>query len=116
MREFGLGFITRSTWDPVNDVYGAWPFIFGTLVSSFLALLLAVPVAIGTAIFLTELAPKWMRTPVAFLVELLAAVPSVVYGLWGIFVLIPVCDRFKSGWANISAGYRFSKARRLDFP
>ena len=95
IREFGLGFITRSTWDPVNDVYGAWPFIFGTLVSSFLALLLAVPVAIGTAIFLTELAPKWMRTPVAFLVELLAAVPSVVYGLWGIFVLIPVLRPFQ---------------------
>jgi phosphate transport system permease protein len=72
-----------------EDIYGAWPYIFGTLVSSFLALLLAVPVAIGTAIFLTELAPKWMRTPISFMVELLAAVPSVVYGLWGVFVLVP---------------------------
>lgn len=104
IRQFGLGFVTRSTWDPVNDVYGAWPFIFGTLVSSFLALLLAVPVAIGTAIFLTELAPKWMRTPVAFLVELLAAVPSVVYGLWGIFVLIPVLRPFQV-WLGAHFGW-----------
>jgi phosphate transport system permease protein len=89
LARFRWAFLWTSTWDPVAEIYGAAPMIFGTLVSSFLALLLAVPLALGVAIFLTEFAPKWMRQPVAFLVELLAAIPSVVYGLWGIFVLIP---------------------------
>ena len=87
--KFGLGFVVSSVWDPVRDVYGALPFIYGTLASSLLALVFAVPVSIGVAIFLSELAPAWLRGPVGFLVELLAAVPSVVYGLWGIFVLAP---------------------------
>src|SRR5207249_9865702 len=78
-----------SVWDPVAGVFGAAPMIFGTLASSLVALLLAVPLALGVAIYLTEFAPKWLRQPVALLVELLAAIPSVVYGLWGIFVLIP---------------------------
>jgi len=86
---FGLRFLWSSTWDPVGEVFGAAPMIFGTLASSLLALALAVPLAFGVAIFLTEFAPKWIRQPIAFLVELLAAIPSVVYGLWGIFVLIP---------------------------
>lgn len=86
---YGPAFIWTSTWDPVAEIYGAAPMIFGTLASSFLALLIAVPLALGVAIFLTEFAPRWLRQPVAFLVELLAAIPSVVYGLWGIFVLIP---------------------------
>jgi len=90
LHKFGIGFVTKSTWDPVAEVYGAAPMIFGTIVSSLLALLIAVPLALGTAIFLTEFAPKWLRQPIGFLVELLAAVPSVVYGLWGIFVLIPM--------------------------
>ncbi len=89
MRRFGPSFLWTSTWDPVAEVYGAAPMIFGTLASSLLALLIAVPLALGVAIFLTEFSPKWLRQPVAFLVELLAAIPSVVYGLWGIFVLIP---------------------------
>jgi phosphate transport system permease protein len=89
MQQFGWRFLWTSTWDPVAEVYGAAPMIFGTLMSAFLALLIAVPLALGVAVFLTEFAPKWMRQPVAFLVELLAAIPSVVYGLWGIFVLIP---------------------------
>ena len=89
IERFGMQFLVSSTWDPVAEVYGAAPMIFGTLVSSLLALLIAVPLSLGVAIFLTEFAPKWMRQPVAFLVELLAAIPSVVYGLWGIFVLIP---------------------------
>ena len=89
LRRFGFSFLWQSTWDPVAEVYGAGPMIFGTLVSSLIALLIAVPLSLGVAIFLTEFAPKWLRQPVAFLVELLAAVPSVVYGLWGIFVLIP---------------------------
>jgi phosphate transport system permease protein len=90
LSRFGIKFVTSTTWDPVAEVYGAAPMIFGTVVSSLLALLIAVPLALGTAIFLTEFAPKWLRQPIGFLVELLAAVPSVVYGLWGIFVLIPM--------------------------
>ncbi|HTA91891.1 MAG TPA: phosphate ABC transporter permease subunit PstC [Polyangiaceae bacterium] len=86
---FGLGFVFSSVWDPVRDVYGALPFIFGTIASSLLALVFAVPISLGVAIFLSELAPTWLRGPVGFLVELLAAVPSVVYGLWGIFALAP---------------------------
>ena len=89
IRRFGLHFVWTTVWDPVAGVFGAAPMIFGTLASSLLALLLAVPLALGVAIYLTEFAPKWLRQPVAFLVELLAAIPSVVYGLWGIFVLIP---------------------------
>ena len=87
---FGVGFITGTNWDPVRDVFGALPFMYGTVVSSLLALLLAVPVALGVALFLTELAPIALREPLAFMVELLAAVPSVVYGLWGIFALAPL--------------------------
>jgi len=87
--KFGLGFILSSEWDPVRGEFGALPFIYGTIVSSLLALALAVPVAIGGAIFLSELAPAWMRGTVGFMIELLAAVPSVVYGLWGIFALAP---------------------------
>jgi phosphate transport system permease protein len=94
VRRFGFSFITRSTWDPVAEVYGAAPMIFGTLVSSLIALILAVPLALGVAIFLTEFSPTWMRQPVAFVVELLAAVPSVVYGVWGIYVLIPFLRQF----------------------
>ncbi|MDX2054927.1 MAG: phosphate ABC transporter permease subunit PstC [Polyangiaceae bacterium] len=86
---FGLGFITSTSWDPVQDQFGALPFIFGTVVSSLLALVLAVPVSLGIAVFLTEMCPAWLKNPVAFLIELLAAVPSVVYGLWGIFALAP---------------------------
>jgi phosphate transport system permease protein len=89
LRRFGPSFLWTSTWDPVAEIYGAAPMIFGTLASSLLALLLAVPLALSVAIFLTEFSPRWLRQPVAFLVELLAAIPSVVYGTWGIFVLIP---------------------------
>jgi phosphate transport system permease protein len=90
---YGLGFITGTGWDPVAEEFGAAPLIFGTLLSSVLALLLAVPLSLGVAIFLTEFAPRWLRQPVAFTIELLAAIPSVVYGLWGIFVLIPALKR-----------------------
>ena len=89
MRAFGLRFLVTSHWDPVAGEFGALPFIYGTLVSSLLALLIAVPLSLGAAVFLAELAPAWVRPPVAFLIEMLAAVPSVVYGLWGIFVLVP---------------------------
>src|SRR5659263_246291 len=86
---FGLSFLFTSTWDPVNEVFGALPFIFGTLVSSFLALLIAVPFSLGIAIYLCELAPEKLRAPLSFIIELLAAIPSVIIGLWGIFILAP---------------------------
>jgi phosphate transport system permease protein len=89
LKKFGPSFVWTSTWDPVAEVYGAAPMIFGTLASSFLALVIAVPLALSVAIFLTEFSPRWLRQPVGFVIELLAAIPSVVYGTWGIFVLIP---------------------------
>jgi phosphate transport system permease protein len=87
--KFGLGFWVNDTWDPVAGDFGARPFIWGTLYSSILALLLSTPIALGIAIFLSELCPNWLRQPLTFLTELLAAIPSIVYGLWGIFVLVP---------------------------
>jgi phosphate transport system permease protein len=89
IERYGFGFITSSTWDPVAEQFGAWPLILGTLLSSAIALVIAVPLSLGVAIFLTDFAPLWIRQPIAFVIELLAAIPSVVYGLWGIFVLIP---------------------------
>lgn len=89
LSKFGFGFLTSSNWDPVTDQYGAWPFIYGTLVSSLIALLIAVPLGVATALYLTEMAPVRLRQPVIMVVEMLAAVPSVIFGLWGIFVLIP---------------------------
>ncbi len=89
IKAFGWRFLVTSTWDPVAEHFGALPLIYGTIVSSMVALLIAVPLGIGAAIFLSELAPTWLSPSVSFLIELLAAVPSVVYGLWGIFVLAP---------------------------
>src|SRR6266699_3318535 len=89
LKRFGPSFLWTSAWDPIAEVYGAAPMIFGTIASSLLALVIAVPLALSVAIVLTEFSPRWLRQPVAFLVELLAAIPSVVYGTWGIFVLIP---------------------------
>ena len=88
--KFGLSFIWREVWDPVRDEFGALPFIYGTAVSSIIGLLIAVPVSVGVAVFLVEHAPRPLSTAVSFLVQLLAAIPSVVYGLWGIFVLVPL--------------------------
>lgn len=89
IQKFGWRFLFTNTWDPVKEVFGALPFIYGTIVSSVLALLIAVPVSLGIAVYLSELAPVWVRQPLSFLIELLAAIPSVVYGLWGIFALAP---------------------------
>jgi phosphate transport system permease protein len=89
LAKFGPAFLWSSEWDPVQDKYGALPFIFGTLVSSLLGLLIAVPLGVATALFLTELAPLKLRQPVVMAIEMLAAVPSVIFGLWGIFILIP---------------------------
>lgn len=94
IQKFGWHFLTTNDWDPVNEVFGALPFIFGTLVSSAIALLIAVPISIATAIFLTELAPLWLRQPLVMFIELLAAVPSVILGLWGIFVMVPFLRGF----------------------
>ena len=87
--KFGWKFLVTSTWDPVAEQFGALPFIYGTLVSSLIALLIAVPLSIGAAIYLTDLAPLWLRQPLASLIEMLAAVPSVIWGLWGVFVMVP---------------------------
>jgi phosphate transport system permease protein len=90
--KYGLDFIkvtANSSWDPVNDHFNAWPFIYGTLITSFVAVLIAIPLSVGIAIFLSEICPVWLRNPVGMLVELLAAIPSVVYGLWGIFIFLP---------------------------
>jgi phosphate transport system permease protein len=89
LAKFGWKFLVTSTWDPVAEDFGAWPFIYGTVVSSFLALLIAVPLSIGAAIYLTDLAPLWLRQPLVSIIEMLAAVPSVIWGLWGIFVMVP---------------------------
>jgi len=89
IKKFGFHFLTTSTWDPVAEQFGALPFIYGTLVSSLIALLIAVPLSIATAAYLTELAPLWIRQPLVSLIEMLAAIPSVILGLWGIFVMIP---------------------------
>src|SRR6266446_1424623 len=89
IRQFGFGFVWSREWDPVKGEFGALPFIYGTVVSSILALLISVPLSLGIAIFLVEQAPHYLARPITFLVELLAAIPSVVYGLWGIFVLAP---------------------------
>ena len=90
LQRFGLNFWRTSNWDPVAGEFGALPFIWGTLYSSVLALLIATPVALGIAVFISELCPPVLRAPLIFLTELLAAIPSIVYGLWGIFVLVPV--------------------------
>src|SRR6202163_5053329 len=103
--KFGLNFWRTSTWDPVAGEFGALPFIWGTLYSSILALLIATPVALGIAIFISELCPGWLKQPLVFLTELLAAVPSIVYGLWGIFVMVPAVRQLElstPGWLRQS--------------
>lgn len=89
IEKFGWKFFINSVWDPVKEEYGALPFIYGTLVSSVIALVLAVPLSLGIAITLSEMAPPWLERPLSFLVELLAGIPSIVYGLWGFFVMVP---------------------------
>ena len=113
LQKFGWHFLVSSDWDPVNDVYGALPFIFGTLVSSVIALVIAVPISIATAVYLTELAPLWLRQPLIMFIELLAAMPSVILGLWGIFVMVPwLRDHlFPVRCERLSVFCRFFKAR-----
>ena len=111
MHQFGWKFFTTGNWDPVNGDFGATPFIFGTLVSSFLALLIAVPLGVGAAIFMTEMCPRPLRNIFSYLVELLAAIPSVIYGLWGIFILVPIMRAYiqpffakNFGWTGLFSG------------
>jgi phosphate transport system permease protein len=108
---FGFKFFAGREWDPVNEQFGALPFIYGTLVSSLLALLIAVPLSIGVAVFTTEMCPPALRGPLSFFVELLAAIPSVVYGLWAIFVLVPLLSNYVQpflsktlGWTGLFTG------------
>src|SRR5262249_53186713 len=89
-RKFGFSFLWRQTWDPIHEEFGALPFIYGTAVSSLISLFIAVPISIGVAVFLVEKAPKRLASPILFVVQLLAAIPSVVYGVWGMFVLAPL--------------------------
>jgi phosphate transport system permease protein len=93
-RQFGFGFLTSTDWDPVQEQYGAAVAIFGTVVTAVLALLMSVPVAFGVAFYLTELAPQWLRRPVGTAIELLAAVPSIIFGMWGFFVIVPVMAQY----------------------
>jgi phosphate transport system permease protein len=102
---FGFKFFLARDWDPVSEQFGALPFIYGTLVSSLLALLIAVPLAVGVAVFTTEMCPPVLRGPLSFFVELLAAIPSVIYGLWAIFVLIPILSRYVQPFLGKSLGW-----------
>lgn len=104
--KFGWSFLTTSDWDPaLEQSFGALPFILGTLITSAIALIIAVPLGLGIAIFLAELAPSWLRQPIGFLVELLAAVPSVIYGLWGLFVFIPAFVKPVAQGLNSALGF-----------
>ncbi|MCF7668170.1 MAG: phosphate ABC transporter permease subunit PstC [Verrucomicrobia bacterium] len=105
IKEYGWRFLVTSSWDPVHEEFGALPFIYGTVVSSVLALIIAVPLSIGTSVFLTEFAPLRLRRPVISLVEMLAAVPSVIFGLWGIFVLIPFLRNYIYPWLESVLGF-----------
>jgi phosphate transport system permease protein len=102
---FGFKFFAGHDWDPVNEHFGALPFIYGTLVSSLLALLIAVPLSIGVAVFTTEMCPPALRGPLSFFVELLAAIPSVVYGLWAIFVLVPLLSHYIQPFLSSTLGW-----------
>jgi phosphate transport system permease protein len=105
IERFGWSFLWGTTWDPIAEQFGALPFLYGTLVTSAVALLVAVPMGLGVAIFLSELAPRWLSDPVAFLVELLAAIPSVIYGLIGIFVLVPVVRNYVEPFLSGTLGF-----------
>ncbi|HWG51321.1 MAG TPA: phosphate ABC transporter permease subunit PstC [Candidatus Acidoferrales bacterium] len=105
IHSFGFRFFIDSAWDPVGGNFGALPFIYGTLVSSFLALVIAVPLAVGVALFTTEVCPRGLRGTLSFMVELLAAIPSVIYGLWGIFVLAPLLRNYVEPWLARTLGW-----------
>jgi phosphate transport system permease protein len=102
IEKYGLSFLWRSEWDPVNDEYGGLVMIYGTLMTSFIALVIAVPVSFGIALFLTELSPGWLKRPLGIAIELLAGIPSIIYGMWGFFVLAPfMTDHFQPLFINL---------------
>ena len=114
LHQFGWHFFAHSGWDPVSGDFGALPFIYGTVATSVIALIIAVPLALGVAIFITELCPRPLRAPISFLTELLAAIPSVVYGLWAVFVLVPIMREHLGpslvkyfGWTQLFNGANF---------
>lgn len=102
---FGLSFLISSTWDPVRELYGALPAVYGTVLSSAIGLLIGVPISLGAAIFLSETAPLWLRRPASLLIETLAAIPSVIIGLWGLFVLVPVVRTPVESWLGGKLGF-----------
>jgi phosphate transport system permease protein len=101
---FGWGFLTSDAWDPVQQQFGALVPIYGTLVTAFIAMLIAVPVSFGVAVFLTEVAPAWMRGPLGAAIELLAGIPSIIYGMWGLFVLVPFLGEHVFPWLDENLG------------
>ncbi|MFB3880689.1 MAG: phosphate ABC transporter permease subunit PstC [Armatimonadota bacterium] len=104
LKEAGWSFLTSSQWDPVHNAFGVLFAIYGTVLTSLLALVIAVPIGLGAALFLAELSPRWLRQPLSFLIELLAAVPSIVYGLWGVFVLVPLIRPIEA-WLQAHFGF-----------
>ena len=100
----GLGFFFSSEWNPVENRYGALAPIYGTIVTAVIAMLIAVPISFGIALFLTEVAPRWMRGPIGTAIELLAAIPSIIYGMWGLFVLVPMMTEYVTPWINDHLG------------
>jgi phosphate transport system permease protein len=102
--EQGIGFFFSSDWNPPANSYGALAPIYGTLVTAVIAMLIAVPVSFGIALFLTEVAPRWMRAPIGTAIELLAGIPSIIYGMWGLFVLVPVMTEYVTPWLNDHLG------------
>jgi phosphate transport system permease protein len=105
IKKFGIDFITGRSWNPVTEQFGALPAIYGTIVSSAIGLLIAVPISLGSAIFLVELAPGWIRGPGSFLIEMLAAIPSVIIGLWGMFVMVPPVRDAIAPWLKANLGF-----------
>ncbi len=104
LQTFGFGFLTGSDWNPVTEQFGALVPIYGTLVSSLIAILIAVPISFGIAIFLTEVSPHWLRRPIGTAIELLAAIPSIIYGMWGLFVFAPVLALHVQPWLQTKFG------------
>jgi len=111
IKKFGFSFITSTEWDPVQELFGALPFIYGTIVSSIIAVVIATPISIGIGIFLTEISNKWVSTIISFMVQILASIPSILYGLWGLFIFIPfIRDYFQKpvsdvlGWFPLFSG------------
>ena len=102
--EFGWGFLTSTEWDPVRERYGALVAIYGTVVTATIAMIIAVPVSFGIALFLTEVAPPWIRQPLSAAIELLASIPSIIYGMWGLFVLAPILGDHVYPWINDNLG------------